>query len=176
MAERRANLRKRRTREHVIADLSVNHVERQVLLHGAAVERVRNDYGIDVEILFFDDDGYWKNGRAMLQIKATDRPTVRAGGTSVAVRVDARDLRFWRLVSDPVILVAYDAAEDRAHWLHVQPLLRGTSGTALLAPASTTLHVPRANRLTAEAVREFERLSDAQVGRWFGMMDHHGRD
>ena len=31
--------RKRRTREHVIADLSVNHVERQALLCGYAIER-----------------------------------------------------------------------------------------------------------------------------------------
>ena len=29
-----------RTREHVIADLAVNHVERQVLLGGGTVERV----------------------------------------------------------------------------------------------------------------------------------------
>ena len=42
--------RKRRTREHVIADLSVNHVERQVLLAGYVVDRVSNDYGIDLEV------------------------------------------------------------------------------------------------------------------------------
>jgi hypothetical protein len=42
------NPRKRRTREHVIADLSVNHVERQALLCGFSVERIRVDYGIDL--------------------------------------------------------------------------------------------------------------------------------
>jgi hypothetical protein len=35
--------RKTRTREHVIADLAVNHVERQVLLGGGTVERVARD-------------------------------------------------------------------------------------------------------------------------------------
>jgi hypothetical protein len=39
-------MRKRRTREHVIADLSVNHVERMVLRCGWTVERVRRDYGL----------------------------------------------------------------------------------------------------------------------------------
>ena len=37
--------RKRRTREHVIADLAVNHVERQALLCGFTIERVVHDYG-----------------------------------------------------------------------------------------------------------------------------------
>jgi len=33
-------LRKLRTREHVIADLGVNYVERQVLLCGGSVQRI----------------------------------------------------------------------------------------------------------------------------------------
>ena len=37
--------RKRRTREHVIADLSVNHVERIILEAGHAVQRPTSDYG-----------------------------------------------------------------------------------------------------------------------------------
>src|SRR5436309_2496106 len=45
--------RKRRTREHIIADLSVNHVERQALLCGHVVERRVFDYGIDLEMFTF---------------------------------------------------------------------------------------------------------------------------
>jgi hypothetical protein len=41
-------MRKRRTREHVIADLSINHVERLVLRCGWTAERTRYDYGIDL--------------------------------------------------------------------------------------------------------------------------------
>ena len=33
-------VKKRRTREHVIADLGINHVERQLLLCGHTAERV----------------------------------------------------------------------------------------------------------------------------------------
>jgi hypothetical protein len=40
--------RKRRTKEHIIADLGVNHVERHVLLCGHKVERVRADYRFDL--------------------------------------------------------------------------------------------------------------------------------
>jgi hypothetical protein len=43
--------RKLRTREHVVAELAVNHIERQVLLCEWSLERVAGDYGIDL-ILF----------------------------------------------------------------------------------------------------------------------------
>ena len=50
-------LRKRRTREHVIADLSVNHVERHILKCGCVVKRPTPDYGIDLELITFNKRG-----------------------------------------------------------------------------------------------------------------------
>lgn len=49
--------RKRRTREHVIANLGVNFVERQALLCGFSVERVVHDYGTDLLLFTYDNDG-----------------------------------------------------------------------------------------------------------------------
>ena len=40
--------RKMRTRGHVLADLSINHVERQVLRCGFSADRVQHDYGYDL--------------------------------------------------------------------------------------------------------------------------------
>ena len=51
-------LTKRRTREHVIADLSVNHAERAFLLAGHISNRVFADYGYDMVISTFDDKGH----------------------------------------------------------------------------------------------------------------------
>jgi hypothetical protein len=42
--------KKRRTRQHVIADLGVNYVELQALQCGYLVERVARDYGIDLRV------------------------------------------------------------------------------------------------------------------------------
>ena len=50
-------MRKRRTREHIIADLSANHVERHALLCGYSVERVIHDYGIDLVTVHFRKSG-----------------------------------------------------------------------------------------------------------------------
>ncbi len=58
MAHRPFPPRKQRTREHVIADLSINHVERQILLAGHVVERWLHDYGLDLVATTF-----WSNER-----------------------------------------------------------------------------------------------------------------
>jgi hypothetical protein len=72
--------RKLRTREHIIADLAVNHVERQVFLCGWTVERVFHDYGLDLILFFFNSMGELENGNAYIQVKATERATVLRTG------------------------------------------------------------------------------------------------
>jgi hypothetical protein len=49
--------RKRRTREHVLADLSANYVEKQALLCSFSAQRVRPDYGIDLGVQTFNRRG-----------------------------------------------------------------------------------------------------------------------
>lgn len=65
--------RKRRTRQHIIADLSVNHIERFVLLNGYSTERVNCDYGIDLIIFTYDANGEIENGQIFVQLLVTSR-------------------------------------------------------------------------------------------------------
>lgn len=87
-------MRKRRTREHVIADLSVNHVERLVLRCGWTVERKRYDYGIDLIMDTYNANGEVENNRILLQLKATDSLRRSADGTVLPVRLEWRDLLY----------------------------------------------------------------------------------
>jgi hypothetical protein len=48
---------KLRTRAHVLADLSINHVERQVLLCNFSVGRVQHDYGYDLTLATYHETG-----------------------------------------------------------------------------------------------------------------------
>jgi hypothetical protein len=73
MAKRR-DARKRRTREHVIADLAVNHVERYVLRRGHTMQRIASDYGLDNFVITYGRTGAVENGLFWFQIKATDHP------------------------------------------------------------------------------------------------------
>ncbi len=59
--------RKRRTREHVIADLSHNHVERLILEEGHVFLRSPADYGYDLWMQTFDEGGLVEPGAVFWQ-------------------------------------------------------------------------------------------------------------
>jgi hypothetical protein len=154
-------MRKRRTREHVIADLSVNHVERLVLRCGWTVERSRHDYGIDLYMQTYNADGEVENGWVRFQLKATDSVKRSADGTVIPLRLEWRDLLFWLNEGEPVILILYNAQEDRAYWLYVQEYFRQIQWTARAAAAATVVvHLPAGNVLDEAAIRLFARFRD----------------
>ena len=100
-------IRKRRTREHVIADLSVNHVERFVLRCGWTIQRTAHDYGVDLLIKSYSASGELDSGFVSFQLKATDTLKVRAKLQAVAVRLEWRDILAWREELMPVIVILY---------------------------------------------------------------------
>jgi hypothetical protein len=154
-------MRKRQTREHVIADLSVNHVERLVLRRGWTVERTRFDYGIDLDMHTYSPQGEVENGNVLFLLKATDNLKRSADGTALLVRLQWRDLLFWLNEGEPVILILYDAQEDRAYWLYVQEYFRKIQWKARAATATTvTVRIPSGNILDESAIRLFARFRD----------------
>lgn len=148
--------RKRRTREHIIADLSINHVEKQVLLAGHTVERKRHDYGTDLLLSTYDEQGAPETGFVVVQVKATDSlPTVR-GERFVTCRIERAHLRAWLIDLFPVMLIVYDAASDRAYWLYVQAAFPGAKRfRAARGTKRLTLHLPVEQILDPKAVERF---------------------
>jgi hypothetical protein len=156
--------RKRRTREHIIADLSVHHVEGHVLRCGWVVERIAHDYGIDLKMLTFDRSGQVQEGEVLLQVKATDRLRRRPAAESVPFRVARSDLISWRAERLPVILILYDARKDIAYWLYVQSYFHRLKGFNLFRAGETiTVHIPLVNVVTPATVRKFARFRDLVV-------------
>ena len=58
MASPFLGLRKQRTRQHVIADLSVHHVEGFILEEGHTTQRLGSHHGYDLIARTFDEHGY----------------------------------------------------------------------------------------------------------------------
>ncbi len=165
--------RKRRTREHVISDLSVNHVERFIFNCTFASEVTRRDYGIDVFVSFYDAAGEIRNGQVLLQLKASDEVKFVKGKKFVSFPVEKKDLDFWLEVPQPVILVVYDALKETAYWMYVQAHFEGRTGFALSDKGVTiTVNIPTANVVNEAAIRRFERFSDDVVGQQKGKIDH----
>jgi hypothetical protein len=152
-------MRKRRTREHIIADLSVNHVERLVLRCGWTVERTRHDYGIDLNMVTYNSHGEVENDYVSFQLKATEFLKVNADGKLISIRLDWRDLLFWLNERQPVILIVYDAREDKAFWLYIQEYCRRQKWTKR-SGATITIHIPVGNILDETAIRQFARFRD----------------
>jgi hypothetical protein len=165
--------RKRRTREHVIADLSVNHVERFILRCGWTVERKRYDYGLDLIMDTYNVNCGVENGRIAFQLKATDTLMRLADGESISVRLEWRDLLFWLNELNPIILVLYDAQKDRAYWLYVQKYFRRRRWAKRAGKATTvTVHVPTTNVLDESAIRLLARFRDERQPTKCGVACH----
>jgi hypothetical protein len=154
-------MRKRRTRAHVIADLSVHHVEGFVLRCGWTVERTRHDYGLDLMMRTYADNGEAETGAVYMQLKATDSLPRSADRLTIPIRLEWRDLLFWLNEPIPVILIVYDAGADKAYWLNVQAYFRGQQWEERAGTATTvTVQIPSGQILNEEAVRLFARYRD----------------
>jgi len=153
--------RKRRTREHIIADLSVNHIERHVLLCGHVLERMTHDYGIDLELFTFNKKGEMEEGKILLQLKATDRLQLRGDKATFAFRVERRDLVLWLAQPTPVILIVYNARKNIAYWLYVQSHFRKRKDFNLFKAGKTvTVTFSTANVVCSGAIRKFSHFRD----------------
>jgi hypothetical protein len=148
---------KYRPREHIIADLSVNHFERHALLCGYAVERVFHDYGFDLVVWTYNRAGEIEPDQLLVQLKATDAMNWVADRTRIALRVDRRDLTLWLAYFLPVFLILYDAQTEKAYWICIQAYFQNLGDKFDLSQIGETHTVyfdPEAI-LDANAVRKF---------------------
>src|SRR5438876_6756241 len=109
--------RKQRTRQHVIADQSFNYVERFIIDEGHTAQRIEKDYGYDLLVFTYDEQGYSEPDFLSLQLKAAE--SLPAVGSDYVFDVDIRDYNLWMLERMPVMLILFDACRSRAYWLDV---------------------------------------------------------
>src|SRR5438552_1986827 len=114
--------RKRRTRQHVIADQAVHHVEGFILDAGHTAERIYRDYGYDLVMVTYDRRGYVEPDLVYFQVKASEDLKSVAG--SYVYDIDIRDHNLWMHEQLPVTLVLYDATHRRAYWQDIQEYFR----------------------------------------------------
>lgn len=162
MARKRGGTeRKLRTREHVLADLSANYVEKQALLCGFTAERIRLDYGIDLVVQTFNRRGEVESSRILFQLKASERiPPANLG--AVACRIARADLAHWLDEPNPVVLVLYNAKADAGYWLYVQNHFGRLPGFELARCGErVTVAIPRASVLDRRAMKALARAKNA---------------
>ncbi len=133
-------MKKRRTRQHIIEDLGLNHIERQILLSGNVLRRFSdNDYGYDGMIDTFDEQGLAHNLQLMVQLKSTDVIQQSPQNSGFIVDLSKRDLELWLKSALPVLLILYDAQLEIAYFTDLQTYFN-------------------ANKLLLKNVRKFVRI------------------
>jgi hypothetical protein len=114
-------MKKRRTRQHIIEGLGLNHIERQILLSGNVLRRFSdNDYGYDGMIETFYPNGEAHNLSFMVQLKSTDVIQQSLQNEGFIVDLSRRDLELWLTSRLPVLLILYDAQEEVAYFTELQ--------------------------------------------------------
>jgi Domain of unknown function (DUF4365) len=164
--------RKRRTREHVIADLGVHHTEGPILRCGFTAQRIVHDYGLDLSMMTYDAHGGPERDFILFQVKATDHLKRTADGSTIICRIERVHLIAWMKETFPVILVLYDARADLAYWLYVQAHFAGRQGD-IGAGQTVTVHIPATNLLDEGAIRRFA-AAKAAIQKQVEGVPHHG--
>lgn len=161
-----AGHRKRRPRSRVIADMSVNFLERQVLHRGHRLIRIpeESDDGTDAIMrTHHPETTEVETGQIDFQLKSTDDLRIIDGRRSIPCVVEMAHLHFWyHQVFHAFILVLYDAQKHRAFWVDVQAYVDEYAdefGRAMDSEAaSLTVRIPAANKLTVTAIDRFRKL------------------
>jgi hypothetical protein len=165
--------RKRRTRQHVIADLSFNHIERFIFRCTYSAERIRSDYGIDLSIFTYDSNGAIENGSIGVQLKATDSIKLNKDGSEIHFSVETSYLESWLDEPMPVMLVVYAAKNDVAYWLYVQKYFESIPAFDLAQMGSTvTVHISIADIVNEEAVTQFAAFKQTILDQVQGVIRH----
>ena len=169
--------KKRRTREHVIGDLGIHHVQGFILRSGFTAERVYHDYGIDLVMTTYDTNGEAENGEVLMQVKATESLPLMKKSPALTWPVARADLARWLGEPMPVILLVYGVVQDRAYWLYIQRYFAGGRVFRLARGAATlNVRIPTANLLNETAVRQFADFRDKVLTQAWGAISHGKED
>ncbi len=167
--------RKKRSREHIIADLSVNYVERYVFLCGYSVERIEYDYGYDLVIFTYNTQGEIENGQIYIQLKATDSLSILADQKTITFTLARSDLELWLFEPMPCILIIYDARDSQAYWLYLQAYFESLEEFDLSKVGeSVTIRLSKDNILNRQAIKIFAKFKNDVLNQLQGVIRHNG--
>lgn len=165
--------KKKRTREHIICDLSANYVELRALECGYSTEIIFHDYGIDMNIYTYNKDGEIENGFVSIQIKATDNPDYTKDKYYINFPVKKSDLKHWLKEIYPLILIVYDARLKKAYWVYLQNYFEKLPNFNLdQIGKTTTVKIKIKNSINKEAIQRFAYFKDRVLAQSEGVITH----
>jgi hypothetical protein len=155
----------------VIAAQSINYVERFIIEEGHTAERLASDYGYDLVLYTYDEDGFAEEGAVYLQLKASEK--LKASGGGFAFDVDLRDYTRWIREPMPVILILFDASKRKAHWVYVQRYFAENESRKPRQGAQTIrIGVPKRQVVSRRAIKTMRAYKQEVLDQLEGAIDH----
>jgi len=141
----------KRTRAHVLETLSRQHVE-SIFPPEWVPRRVEDDYGLDMRVEIVTGEEV-SGLEFAVQLKGTDHLKTSGDDVLHSCKVSTANYFLHRL--EPVMYVVYDAQEDTAYWLWVQPYLHILDNTrpGWHDRKTVQIRIPCSNRLTQEVIQ-----------------------
>lgn len=151
----RLHMRKRRTREHIVADLGYNHFEKHVLLAGHVLTKITSDYGYDGLVNTFDSNGEIEHNFFLMQVKSTENIRFSPKHNGFEINLSKRDLSHWLFNPIVVVVVLFDLKEEIAYYLHIQDYIYKNKLDYDSINKFIQVYLPAQNVLTFYAVNYF---------------------
>lgn len=157
----RRTQKKTRTREHIIADLSTNFVEKQIILSNNSAQRVEKDYGYDLQMFTYNESGETENGMVYLQLKATDKIKLLANKSKISLTLEVVDIIHWSNEVYPVYIILYDAqaTEEPAYWCDIRKYISEKQlalDDIISKQATLTINLSIENKLDVDTIKQFQ--------------------
>jgi hypothetical protein len=163
--------RKQRTRQHIIVAQSVNHVERFLIDKGHTAERLANDYGYDLILYTYDEEGYAEEGSLYLQLKASEK--LKPSGEYFVFDIDLRDYTRWTREPMPVILILFEASTRRAYWVYIQRYFaENLSRRPRHEAKRVRVRVPKRQVVNGAAIQTLRTYKQAVLNQLEGAIDY----
>ena len=121
------------------------------LVNGFSVERVEKDYGYDLIMFTYDNQGEIENGQVYLQLKATKNISIV--DNTITFSVSVKDLNLWIKEPMPVFIILYDANLKIAFWLYVQAYYEKRKHEMNLKQKTITLHFAKSDILNEDTMQ-----------------------
>lgn len=151
-------MKKRRTRQHIIEDLGLNHIERQILLTGNVFRRFGDhDYGYDGLIETFDEHGQTDNPIFNVQVKSTDVIQYSPQNDGFIIDLSRRDLEFWLKSFVPVLLILYDAQQEIAYFTDLQSYFNKNRIALKNVRKFVRIYIPQKSVFNKSAIQELQK-------------------
>ena len=154
-------MRKRRTRQHQIEDLSQNFVEKQALLAFCTfISYPSRHYSYDAIIETFNVDGEQENGEIFVQVKATDHLNYSQKNNAYEIELEKRDLELWLDQPFPILIVLYDAMGDCGYFVDLKKYFKENKLALESIQKFKTVFIPASNRFDADVAGMYRKIKN----------------